>query len=311
VNAPHNAALADTLEKWKPVSHATNAERLRGGHAETTTIPTETTPPVRKPRPRASGPLPQSEFEGQAPRRGLKLSGFAILGLLCVLVAGDQIRIRRPEFKYRLQVEIETPDGVKSSANVYSVTPNRSYGGSNTGESAGPKTRGDALFVDLGGGRNVVALLAVGAAPTDLDATNYTAMRAFLAAGRKVQFRDMKKKTAMTPVAVPDENAPVLVSFKDAGDPKSARRLTADNAQDLLGAGYKLRAVMVSTTANGFWPMDFGGALGEPVSHGIEDKLPWLRGEAGPVNQAAAAALEAAGIKGVAAGDAKLAFERQ
>ena len=310
MNAPLNAPLADTLEKWKPVSHATNAERLREGHAETTTIPTETTtPPVKKPR-RASGPLPRSEFEGQTPRRGLKLSGFAILGLLSVLVAGDQIRIRRPEFKYRLQVEIETPDGVKSSANIYSVTPNRSYGGSNTGESAGPKTRGDALFVDLGGGRNVVALLAVGTAPADLEATNYTALRAFTAAGRKVQFRDLKKTTAMPPVAVPAENTPVLVSFKDAGDPRSARRLTADNAQELLGAGYKLRGGTVSTTANAFWPADFGGALGEPVSHGIEDKLPWLKGEPGPINQAAAAALDAAGVKGVALADAKTAFER-
>jgi hypothetical protein len=301
MNAPLNAPLADTPEKWKPVS--------RQGHAETKTIPTETTPLVKKPRPRASGRLPQSEFDGHQPRRGLKLSGLAILGLLSLLVIGDQIRIRRPEFKYRLQVEIETPDGVKSSANVYSVTPNRSYGGSNSGESAGPKTRGDALFVDLGGGRNVVALLAVGTAPTDLDATNYIAMRAFTAAGRKVQFRDMKKTTAMTPVAVPAENAPVLVSFKDVSDPKSARRLTADNAQELLGAGYKLHNVTVSTTANGFWPIDFGGALGEPVSHGIEDKLPWLKGEPGAVNQAAAA-LDAAGVKGVAAGDAKLAFER-
>jgi len=274
-----NAPLADTLEKWKPVSHATNAERLREGHSETTTIPTETTQPAKKKRPRASGRLPQSEFEGQTPRRGLKLSGIAIFGLLFALVIGDQIRIRRPEFKYRLQVEIETPDGVKSSANVYSVTPNRSYGGSNTGESSGPKTRGDAVFVDLGGGRNVVALLAVGTEPTDLDATNYTAMRAFIAAGRKVQFRDMKKTTAMAPVAVPPENAPVLVSFKDVGDPNSARRLTADNAEMLLGPGYKLRAVTVSTVANGFWPVDFGGALGEPVSHGIADKLTWLKGE--------------------------------
>jgi len=305
-----NAPLADTLEKWKPVSDATNAKRLREGHAETKTIPTETTPLVKKPRPRASARLPTSEFDGHQPRRGLKLSGLAILGLLSLLVIGDQIRIRRPEFKYRLQVEIETPDGVKSSANVYSVTPNRSYGGSNTGESAGPKTKGDALFVDLGGGRNVVALLMVGATPTDLDATNYIAMRSFTAAGRKVQFRDMKKTTAMTPVAVPAGNAPVLVSFKDVSDPKSARRLTADNAQELLGSGYKLRGVAVSTTANGFWPADFGGALGAPVSRGIEDKLPWLKGEAAPVNAAAAAALDAAGVKGIAAGDAKLAFER-
>jgi hypothetical protein len=262
------------------------------------------------PRPQKGRPRPQTEFETEPPRRGLKLSGLAIFGLLSLLVVGDQIRIRRPEFKYRLQVEIETPDGVKSAANVYSVTPNRSYGGSNSGESSGPKTRGDALFVDLGGGRNVVALLAVGTEPTDLDATNYTAMRAFLSAGRKVQFRDMKKTTAMTPVTVPAENAPVLVSFKDLNDPNSARRLTADNAEGLLGPGYKLRGVTVSTVANGFWPVDFGGALGVPVSRGVEEKLPWLKGEPGPTTQAATTALNAAGVKGFALADAKLAFER-
>jgi hypothetical protein len=135
-------------------------------------------------------------------------------------------------------------------------------------------------------------------------------MRAFLAAGRKVQFRDMKKTTAMAPVAVPAENAPVLVTFKDVNDPASARRLTADSVQELLGRDVKLPSIMVSTVANGFWPLDFGGALGEPVSHGIESKLPWLKGEPGPTAQAAATALNAAGVKGFARADAKQAFER-
>jgi len=67
---------------------------------------------------------------------------------------------------------------------------------------------------------------------------------------------------------------------------------------------------MVSTVANGVWPLDFGGMLGEPASRGIEQKLPWLKGEPEATNQAAMKALEAAGIKGFARGDAKLAFER-
>ena len=279
-------------------------------NAPVKTIAPETTQPVKMPRPQQNRPRPQAEFEGQPPRRGLKLSGFAIFGLLAVLFVGDQIRLHRPDHKFRLVVEVETPEGVKSTAGVYSVTPNRSYGGSNTGESSGPKTQGDALFVDLGGGRNVVALLAVGADPTELDATNYIAMRSFLAAGRKVQFRDMKKTTAMSAVPVPAENAPVLVTFKDVNDPASMRRLTADSAQALLGPGVKVRSMMVSTVANGFWPLDIGGALGEPVTRGIEQKLPWLKGEPGPTNQAAVTALNAAGVKGFAIADAKLAFER-
>jgi hypothetical protein len=276
-------------------------------NAPVTRVATDPTSLVKMPQQRKPGfQRPPTEFETQPPRRGLKLSGLAILGLLAALVIGDQIRIHRPEHKFRLQVEVETPDGVKAASNVFSVTPNRSYGGSNTGESAGPKTKGDAVFVDLGGGRNVVALLVVGSAnPPDLDAINYVAMRAFNAAGRRVQFRDMKKTTAMPPVPVTGELAPVLVSFKDAGDPASARLVTADNAQELLGPGTRLRGFTVATVANGFWPLDFGGVLGEPVSRGIEQKLPWLvKSDTG-----AATALNAAGVK-ANSGDAKLAFER-
>lgn len=279
-------------------------------NAPVKTISPDRAQPVKMPRPQQNRPRPQTEFETEPPRRGLKLSGLAILALLATLVVGDQIRLHRPDHKFRLTLEVETPDGMKSASGVYSVTPNRGYGGSNTGETAGPKTKGDALFVDLGGGKNVVALLAVGTDRTDLDATNYIAMRAFNAAGRKVQFREMKKTTAMSPVPVPAANAPVLVTFKDVNDPASMRVLTSDNVQELLGPGVKLHGMMVSTVANGFWPLDIGGMLGEPVSRGIEQKLPWLKGEPEPTNQAAMKALEAAGIKGFARADAKLVFER-
>ena len=80
---------------------------------------------------------------------------FGPLALLAALVIGDQIRINRPGHKYRLTVEVETPDGRKSASGVLAVHPDRGY-------SRGGQTRtvGDAVFVDLGGGKNLVALLA-------------------------------------------------------------------------------------------------------------------------------------------------------
>lgn len=266
------------------------------------------------PRPQRTPPRPQAEFETQPPRRGLKLSGVAIAGLLALLVVGDQIRLHRPDHKFRLLVDVETPDGVKSAANVLSVTPNRSYGGSNTGDNPGPQTKGDAVFVDLGQGRNLVAVLVIGN-PADLDAINFLAMRSFNAAGRRVQFRDMKKTTALPPVPVTGELLPVLLTFKDVNDPKSARLVTSDNIEQVLGAGIKLRDITVATVANGFWPLDFGGVLGEPVSRGIEQKLPWLKGEPAATDTLASVALGAAGVKltrlgDVKPGDARLVFER-
>src|SRR5256885_8457624 len=76
------------------------------------------------------------------------------LALLAALVIGDQIRINRPGHKYRLTVEVETPEGIKSASGVLAVHPDRGY--SRRGHTA---TKGDALFVDLGQGKNLVALL--------------------------------------------------------------------------------------------------------------------------------------------------------
>ena len=80
---------------------------------------------------------------------------FGPVALLAALVIGDQIRINRPGHKYRLTVEVETPEGRKSASGVLAVHPDRGYSrGGHT------RTMGDAVFVDLGGGKNLVALLA-------------------------------------------------------------------------------------------------------------------------------------------------------
>src|SRR5882757_1666643 len=77
------------------------------------------------------------------------------IGLLAARVIGDEIRIYRPGHKYRLAVEVETPDGLKSASGVLSVHPDRGY--SRHGSTL---TKGDALWVDLGSGRNLALLLA-------------------------------------------------------------------------------------------------------------------------------------------------------
>jgi hypothetical protein len=58
---------------------------------------------------------------------------------------------------------------------------------------------------------------------------------------------------------------------------------------------------------NGLWPLDFGGALGEPVTRGIEAKLPWLSGP----DDAAGRALKAAGVPDGEGIDPKQAFTRK
>ena len=49
------------------------------------------------------------------------------LALLAVLVIADQIRINRPGHKYRLTVEVDTPEGTRSASGILAVQPDRGY----------------------------------------------------------------------------------------------------------------------------------------------------------------------------------------
>jgi hypothetical protein len=227
---------------------------------------------------------------------------FGPLALLAALVIGDQMRINRPGHKYRLTVEVETPEGVKSAAGVMAVHPDRSYSrGGHT------RTRGDAVLVDLGGGKNLVALLAhLDNTSPDLDGMNYVALRAYGAAGgKRVSFNEMSQLTGIVPVT--GALIPILVTFTDLSDPATARTVPPDDLGAVLGNGFRLRGVSAEVVPNGFWPLDFGGQLGEPVTRGIEAKLPWLKSADNP----AAKALRSAGLPAGEGIDPKQAFTRK
>jgi hypothetical protein len=138
-----------------------------------------------------AGPfLVQSDDEKGISRKArdddMNLKWLGPVALLAALVIGDQIRINRPGHKYRLTVEVETPEGVKSASGVLSVHPDRGY--NRRGRTS---TRGDAVLVDLGGGKNLLALLAHADKSLDLDDINYVALRAYKAAGRNPSFNEM------------------------------------------------------------------------------------------------------------------------
>jgi hypothetical protein len=227
---------------------------------------------------------------------------FGPLALLAALVIGDQIRINRPGHKYRLTVEVETPEGVKSAAGVMAVLPDRSYSrGGHT------RTRGDAVLVDLGGGKNLVALLAhLDNTSLDLDSMNYVALRAYSAAGgKRVSFNEMSQVTGIVPVT--GALIPILVTFTDLSDPATARMVPPNDLGAVLGKGFRLHGMSAEVVPNGFWPLDFGGQLGEPATRGIEAKLPWLKSADNPAEKA----LQSAGLPAGEGIDPKQAFTRK
>ncbi len=234
----------------------------------------------------------------------MKLSWIGLALLFAAIVIGDQIRIGRPEHKFRLTVEVETPSGVKSVSNVMSVTPNRGYGGSGTGESSMPKLRGDALFLDFGGGKNLVVLLAHDNDGREGEGMVFLPMRAYKAAGFDIQFRDVKQMTK--PVPVTGDLMPLMISFADEDKPQTARRVMPDRLDQALGPGYRLKSLMLTAVPVGLWPLDIGSRLGEPVSRYIEREIAWLVKSGDP----SAKALAAANVRVGEAMTAESAFRR-
>jgi hypothetical protein len=161
------------------------------------------------------------------------------------------------------------------------------------------------VFVDLGGGKNVVALLAHLDKSLEFDDINYVALRAYKATGRNFSFNEMSRLTGIVPVK--ETVIPVLVSFADPADPGTARVVSPDGSDAALGKGIRIRGISVEVVPNGVWPLDFGGLLGEPVTRGIEAKLPWLTRADNPAGRA----LKAAGLPTGDAADARQAFTRK
>jgi len=139
----------------------------------------------------------------------------------------------------------------------------------------------------------------------DLDGMNYVALRAYKAAGQNVSFNEMSRMTGAAPVT--GALIPILVSFADLSNPATARTVPPDNLAAVLGQGFRLHRMTAEVVPNGIWPLDFGGRLGEPVTRGIEAKLPWWNGTAAP----AATALRAAGVPAGAAIDPREVFTRK
>jgi hypothetical protein len=107
-------------------------------------------------------------------------------------------------------------------------------------------------------------------------------------------------------VPVKDALIPVLVTFTDPKNPASARLVAPDDVEAALGKGFRLHEIMAEVVPNGMWPFDFGGRLGEPVTRGIEARLPWLNQPDNPAGRA----LQAAALP-IGTIDPKEAFTRK
>ena len=198
---------------------------------------------------------------------------------------------RWPNYRYRLTVEVDTPEGVKTGSSVIEVETAMS--GPNNIPSPGSlylRARGEAVTVDLGERGLLFALLrseskeedwASGALmtavprrtpdelqnlPEGTHRFSFLMDRLFtmqlnqeVPLSRKIetgQWKDYK------PVLI--DNFPIMVKFGDLSLPKTVKRVDADNLAESFGKGVKLKSVTIARTETA-------------MTKEIVNRLPWLR----------------------------------
>jgi hypothetical protein len=162
--------------------------------------------------------------------------------------------------RFRLTIEVETPDGIKSGSSVIETT---FWESGNWGpvEARGvrSKAKGQAVFVDLGNGRNLVAILGFGPNGTD-ESKIFGLTRAALAPGRDVGWKEEYKLKGRG--MLPADYLPALITFPNLNDPATAILVYSDDLKAVFGSGYAFHQAIIETT-------------NEPLNRDIGKRLPW------------------------------------
>jgi hypothetical protein len=174
--------------------------------------------------------------------------------------------------RFRLTIEVETPDGIKTGSSVIETS---AWESGNWGpiEARGIRRdfRGRAVFVDLGHGQNLIALLGFGPIGADQHKL-FSITRAALASSKKTD--DWKEEFRLNGRGVlPNDYIPAFATFKNLNDPASAVRVEPSDLANILGAGFAFRQALLETT-------------NESVSRDIGNILPWWQSPGHPAEVA-------------------------
>lgn len=191
---------------------------------------------------------------------GVLAGGAAALLSGCGLFGGNS-------YRFRMTVEVETPQELKTGSSVYTV---RGFGTSDLmtgGTSSDAELKGEAVVVNLGGGKMLFALLRMANGTTSDDNLAIMSMRAMdpaYANNKKDSAQRIASGSGITsPAEVAPEDYPLLVTFADIKDPTSVTRVDPANLAASFGPGVRLKRIVVEVTD-------------DDVTAGIEERLGWL-----------------------------------
>jgi hypothetical protein len=203
-------------------------------------------------------------------RRGFSF----LLGVGAAAIALLGCKINSSPYHYELKVEVETPEGVRSGSSVIGVRIfSQVKGTEGLGGGGNLQAFGEAAAVDLPDGRTLFVLLrsktnedwaaSVHVRNSNLKRDQFASLDQYMEALRYDRIVHPLRRWIDLPNQPPIDDYPLLVTFKDANDPKSVERVDPDDLAATFGAGYRLRSLTVQGTD-------------ELVSKGLEKRLAWL-----------------------------------
>jgi hypothetical protein len=169
-------------------------------------------------------------------------------------------------YRYRLTVTVETPQGEKSGSSVLqsNESDNRGVDLPLLSNSFVTRMTGEAVFVDLGERKNLIALMTCGQRGRDLYKFQVLAAVTIERATGKLPWQlNARELKTLGPFEVPEDFIPTLLTFSDLTNAELWRVVPEQDFEKIFGAGYQLKRVTVELTD-------------APVTVSIEEKLPWL-----------------------------------
>jgi hypothetical protein len=201
-----------------------------------------------------------------------------LAAVVAALWAGFALAFPDYAHRFRLTVEVDTPEGLRSGSSVIEVERKDVRWVPAPGRHEF-RVRGEGVFLDLGGGRNAVAVLAHGENAEDVSQIITLWVEAH---GRKRWDEDVwSGRTELRGVVeLRPPLVPTLVTFADPLDPATVRVVRPGEFEQAFGPGFRFRRATLEMVPTGRWPLRaLGLSPGVPFTSGvIERRLPWLVG---------------------------------
>ena len=164
-------------------------------------------------------------------------------------------------YRYRMTVEVEVDGQMKTGSGVIEGWVSRQPQFLPDVSLIQTGDRGDAVFVDLGDNRNLVALLAQGTFAEHAGFFSAIVPRHF-----QIKLLDFRQLAMLPGVrgkwSLAPNDLPTLVTFSNLADPATVRTVRPDQFEQVFGQNVHWRGITIEMTT-------------DAISWAIVEKLPW------------------------------------